>query len=564
MSSTTWAANHLHSPLVRIKIDETNCFGRLEWPAIREAALRELPRHAAVAAWKHQQQSYVEQPGVPPHPKDRGAEQGDVDGPLECGVTIAGVAASARESVHRDQCQDRIPWAVRTPADVTQAKAAHAERDRRATAWAAARPVERRTTPEGGAIVPDPRHEIQPGGGIVDYWYLDDGDVLTSPHLVAPFLRAFDAENVRVGAQRNRTKTEVILYGSLQLLEDNREAWEVDYITSQATILHAGSQEGVVTLGVVTGEAEAIGQQVIQKAQVVRAMYHRAEVCQDAQTEHVLGRLSLGVCRLNHLLRVHGHDLHRDTSSLQRFDDAAFSAMARLFPGITKEGQEQAALAVGRGGLGWRKATDTALAANLAALIAATPKVHDMAKQAARAGLIPLGTLEAAFGDRTQRVKRAFLDSLDEAERGRAEKFILAAARAAEEQWLAVNAGQGWTGTRAPRADATFAGTDELASDPVDEAMDATPESRTVGPGNLQRELCRLLDCTRLRALERTLTVQNQWQQLARLRELRHPEVSHSWLWHLDHTTGAVLSEEDYVLNVQKRLGAGSTGHREQ
>ena len=36
--------------------------------------------------------------------------------------------------------------------------------------------------------------------------------------------------------------------------------------------------------------------------------------------------------------------------------------------------------------------------------------------------------------------------------------------------------------------------------------------------------------------------------------------VSHSWLWHLDTRSGSVLSQEDYTLNIQRRLGAVMVG----
>ena len=49
---------------------------------------------------------------------------------------------------------------------------------------------------------------------------------------------------------------------------------------------------------------------------------------------------------------------------------------------------------------------------------------------------------------------------------------------------------------------------------------------------------------------------QCNWDQLQRLKELRHPEVSHQWLWHLDSRSGSVLTEADYVTCFQKRLGA--------
>ena len=58
-----------------------------------------LPKHAVVAGWKHRALSCVEQDGVQPMPKDRGAEQGDGDGPLECSLAVGVAAAEAQVCV---------------------------------------------------------------------------------------------------------------------------------------------------------------------------------------------------------------------------------------------------------------------------------------------------------------------------------------------------------------------------------------------------------------------------------------------------------------------------------
>ena len=50
-------------------------------------------KHEAVTGWKHRALFFVEQDGVQPMPKDRRAEQGDVDGPRECSLA-PGVVAS--------------------------------------------------------------------------------------------------------------------------------------------------------------------------------------------------------------------------------------------------------------------------------------------------------------------------------------------------------------------------------------------------------------------------------------------------------------------------------------
>ena len=89
------ASGSLNEPLARIKVDEKKCFGMVEW----KAASRFLPKHRAAARWKHRNLSHVEQKGVLPMPKDRGAEQGDVDGALEPSLALGLVAAETRGRV---------------------------------------------------------------------------------------------------------------------------------------------------------------------------------------------------------------------------------------------------------------------------------------------------------------------------------------------------------------------------------------------------------------------------------------------------------------------------------
>ena len=48
-----WMAGSLGEPLARVKVDEKNCFGMVEWEAVREAASRFLPKRTAAATWKH-------------------------------------------------------------------------------------------------------------------------------------------------------------------------------------------------------------------------------------------------------------------------------------------------------------------------------------------------------------------------------------------------------------------------------------------------------------------------------------------------------------------------------
>ena len=92
-----WMTGSLMEPLARIKVDEKNFFYMKEWKAVRDSASRFLPKYTA-AARKHRNLSHVEQEGLPPMPKDRDAEQGDVDAPLEC-LALGMVVAETRGRV---------------------------------------------------------------------------------------------------------------------------------------------------------------------------------------------------------------------------------------------------------------------------------------------------------------------------------------------------------------------------------------------------------------------------------------------------------------------------------
>ena len=73
----------LLAPLVCMQVDESNCFGNLERSHIRDNTEDFLPNRAAALRWKQRFQSYIHVSDTTSVEKDRGAEQGDVDGPLE-------------------------------------------------------------------------------------------------------------------------------------------------------------------------------------------------------------------------------------------------------------------------------------------------------------------------------------------------------------------------------------------------------------------------------------------------------------------------------------------------
>ena len=62
-------------------------------------------------------------------PKDRGAEQGDVGGPLECSLALGMVAAEARGSIAAPQAAGTLLWiGVNDSAEEQRLQADHAAR----------------------------------------------------------------------------------------------------------------------------------------------------------------------------------------------------------------------------------------------------------------------------------------------------------------------------------------------------------------------------------------------------------------------------------------------------
>ena len=144
------ASGSLNEPLARIKVDEKFCFGVIEWKAVWKAASRFLPKHTATAAWN------------PPMPKDRGAEQGDVDGPQECSLALGMVAAETRGCVAALQALGSLPRiGVDDPSEFQRLQAEHAVRRHETANFQLG-------GPGNFTRADDPRHSLQKNGGLAD------------------------------------------------------------------------------------------------------------------------------------------------------------------------------------------------------------------------------------------------------------------------------------------------------------------------------------------------------------------------------------------------------------
>ena len=245
----------------------------------------------------------------------------------------------------------------------------------------------------------------------------------------------------------------------------------------------------------------------------------------------MLGRESLGVGRVNRILRVHGHSLAEQSGAATNFDAVGRETLERLFPGMTDEGYLQAALGDSQAGLGWKQALDVARPAHLGGLIAAGPRVKAMFKACEVAGLLDAAALEDRLSRRLEAAKISFLANLDEVEKVLAEDFIKRAQDAAEDSWMhAVS-----RSNQEPEAPSVVREGHEGEEDSSD---DLRQRSVRISAPQLQRELSILSDRTKARRLDAELERQGAWHQLERIKGLRHREVSHRWLRNLDTMRG--------------------------
>ena len=118
-------------------------------------------------------------------------------------------------------------------------------------------------------------------------------------------------------------------------------------------------------------------------------MHERVQLCQDPQTEFALLRESVGVSRINHILRVHGHTILQEQRAAEIQDEVGQRSLERLFPDLTEDSMTQATLSAGQSGIGYKRAREIAAPAHLGALIAAKPRVQANIQDAVWLGFLP-------------------------------------------------------------------------------------------------------------------------------------------------------------------------------
>ena len=225
----------------------------------------------------------------------------------------------------------------------------------------------------------DPRHALQRNGGL-------DGPVsaCATQSWCCLFLQDVDVANARVGAERNPLKTEVIY--NVNDLEAPPERKIGDFPSLAQT---CAVTDGSITLGIAVGSRQFIADQLLSKADVIRATHDRVQLCEDLQTEFALLRESLGVSRIIHILRVHDHTVLEEESAAAVHDE-----------------------------IGQR-----------------TSQPRLIWEPSSQPGFLPEQLLETRLSEVIETATSTYLSALDNDEQATAWLFIQKAAQAADESW---------------------------------------------------------------------------------------------------------------------------------
>ena len=122
-------------------------------------------------------------------------------------------------------------------------------------------------------------------------------------------------------------------------------------------------------------------------------MHERVQLCQDPQTEFAFLRESLGVGRINHILRVHGHTQSFRNSELQRSPTRSGSGLSNRSSQVSPRNVRRKRHSVLASLESGTKERDTALI--LGALKAPKRRIQAMMQDAVWTGLLPEQTLES-------------------------------------------------------------------------------------------------------------------------------------------------------------------------
>ena len=479
-----------------VDVDLVNAYPSMEWPAVDAAVREEIPQLARWSEWCHKEEPIL-LPGGGVHLANREAEQGDPEASAQCGAVIAGARRRARQA----------------------------------------------RTEEAG---PGPTHAF-------DVWFADDGQAFVRPEKVDGYLRALDQEIQKAGCTRGEmpdAKSAVTPVGHPDALAALGDGWLTPYVRRTCQVREPNAT--VEVLGTVVCDDDAVRSQFDACVGRTAQLHQAIEQLGDPATELTLGRSCADIARVSHLLRTAGdiiaggavgeHDLQQ-----QRFIERVLGSE------LGQAALAQAALGLHAGGLGFRNAADTVLAAFVSSRVEAAPLVGHIFAGMAEEGL-PVETAQAVYDGQLAAAREELVATLGPERGQRLGRLLDEGALRAQQRFDAMLGGHAaiaGNGEGDGDGDGTWSG------GVVDEAgADDPGHVHTRSVPRLQRRLSALTDEQAAERLEAHATADGRDHDARRVRDLCDESVNHEWLYSLAPTSRHTMEPDSYVDAVLLRLGA--------
>ena len=316
-----------------------------------------------------------------------------------------------------------------------------------------------------------------------------------------------------------------------------------------------GPDEASAALGAPIGGTDAVAAAMDEACSKAERTRKALIEIQHAPTEMVLTRLCGDVAKVTYNLRLNG-DIISD-SQLEKHDNSMRSSLEGILGGhISDAAWMQAAMGVRHGGLGLREAKIISLSAFLASRVASRPHVCELAGHMQEAGLATSEIIIQAYDRRTEDALIRLVTHLDAAAGATLVDTISLLADTAHRQWEALfdESADGASDPEARRLRRPGAG-QGLVPDDEDEDNEHPDAGTATTTLHIQRKIFTAIDVRSRGQILANLRSEGDASGERRLRELRHKDNDHTWMWALSKHKGHVLQPEEYVEAIRIRLG---------
>ena len=496
----TVAESGVLGPMAVVDLDLVNFYGSVEWNSILQAYDEFFQEGYKWEKWCTSECCAAFLPSGDKVVIDRGAGQGEPDGPLKASLTL-------------------------------------------------------------GRAVQQARGDLGPDCKFADGWYIDDGLLCCRPWLLDRILRAIDLRLFEMGATRGSASNGDNIKSAVRVFakpedSDAIRGWDTAYVRDTCRI-RAGDDASKY-LGGTLGSRDQIGANFDRVVATTGELHDAIGGIDDPATQMVLRSSCADVNKVVYLLRLNGDKLA--ASELEELTRIQRSGVAHTLSGDVGDlAWKQANGGQKKAGLGLRSALELAMPAFVASRTASQAGVMHLLQRLEDAGIATTGQLMQVYDQRTheavQTLEREYRDHPAAVQKF--QQILEQGANSSAHWWNAALAGD--ADTESPIDQGGRAGAELLSSEGLDghdEDGDAALRDLKHAVG-IQKHLTRTIDDLNLEALRQRYDQEGSEEDVRRLRDLTDEKnQDFSWWDRLNPELDRVLNADDWTRAMRTMLGA--------